>query len=462
MISAPRFLIAAAHKSSGKTTVSTGLARALSDQGMRVQVFKKGPDYIDPMWHDVATGRPSYNLDFNTQTHDEIVDMFASRSAFSDVCLIEANKGLYDGVAPDGSDSNAALAKLLNVPVILVIDTTGMTRGIAPLLVGYRMFDPDVQIAGVILNKVGGPRHAAKLRQAVKDHTDIPVLGCVMRTAGLEIGERHLGLTTPRETGEQYSLMARFGNTVGGSVDLDAVMAVARSVPDLPEAQPLPTLEPVDLRIGIAMDAAFGFYYADDLEAFRHAGAELVPLDLMSDQTLPDLDGLFIGGGFPEARMRDLAANKAMRQQIALAIADGLPTYAECGGLMYLCNSIRWGEQQEDMVGAIDANVEMHRKPQGRGHVVFEPHNHPWLSAGKSSKAHEFHYASLENIAPATKFAATIKRGHGIDGQHDMILQGNLVAGFCHLRQTQALRWVDQFVGFVGGQKQLKKEPRQN
>lgn len=459
MIFVPRFLIAAAHKSAGKTTISTGLARALSDRGLRVQTFKKGPDYIDPMWHDVATGRPSYNLDFNTQSHDEITDMVATRSQWSDVSLIEANKGLYDGVAPDGSDSNAALAKLLDVPVILVIDTVGMTRGIAPLLVGYRQFDPDVMIAGIILNKVGGPRHEAKLRRAVKDYTDIPVLGCVMRTRGLEIGERHLGLTTPRETGVQDDLMGRFGSVVGDAVDLDAVLSIARSAPDMPEPSAAPPdADTADLRIGIAMDTAFGFYYADDLEAFRRAGAELVPLDLIEDETLPELDGLFIGGGFPEARMHELAANETMRRQIHAAIEGGLSVYAECGGLMYLCKSIEWQGERAGMVGAIDAEVLMHRRPQGRGHIVLQADSHPWLTKGSTIKAHEFHYASLENLSGDTHFATEVRRGFGIDGAHDMIVKHNLVAGFCHMRQTGALDWVDQFVSFV----RTNKKPRQN
>jgi cobyrinic acid a,c-diamide synthase len=240
---APRFLIAAAHKSSGKTVVSTGLARALSARGLSVATFKKGPDYIDPMWLGAATGGPCYNLDFNTQAPDEIAAFFASRTQRADVALVEANKGLFDGVSMDGSDSNAAVAKLLGLPVILVIDTNGMTRGIAPLLQGYVAFDPEVNIVGVILNKVGGTRHEMKLREAVETYTGLAVVGAVHRNAALEIGERHLGLTTPSETGELDAMIARVGEIVAGSVDLDLLLDLAGQAPDLRDP-PMPTPVP--------------------------------------------------------------------------------------------------------------------------------------------------------------------------------------------------------------------------
>jgi cobyrinic acid a,c-diamide synthase len=253
--------------------------------------------------------------------------------------------------------------------------------------------------------------------------------------------------------------MDRFGEVVGSAVDLDALIGIARSASQMPEpGLTPPRAEKMDLRIGIAMDTAFGFYYGDDLEAFRRAGAELVPLDLIEDDSLPELDGLFIGGGFPEARMQGLAANAGIRQQIRQAVEAGLPTYAECGGLMYLCNSIEWQGEKADMAGVIDAEVLMHRRPQGRGHIVLQTNGHPWLPSGSVIKAHEFHYASLENIPSDSAFAAEVQRGFGIDGAHDMIVKHNLVAGFCHMRQTGALDWVDRFVTFV----RANKKPREN
>ena len=450
---APRFLIAAAHKSSGKTVVSTGLAAALAARGLTVAAFKKGPDYIDPMWLSAAADRSCHNLDFNTQSLAEIGRFFARKAEGADVSLVEANKGLYDGVAMDGSDSNAALAKLLGLPVILVIDTGGMTRGIAPLLMGYKAFDPAVNIAGVILNKVGGPRHEAKLREAVATYTGLPVVGAVPRHQGLEIGERHLGLTTPGETGEFKTTIRKFAQIVGTSVDLDLLLELAAKAPDLPDPAPMPEKPAPDLTIAYARDRAFGFYYPDDLAAFAEAGARLVPFDTMKDEALPACDGLFIGGGFPEMFIEALAANATLRADIKTKIEAGLPTYAECGGLMYLARNIRNGARFGPMVGVIAADAVMHKPPQGRGYTrLTDTEAHPWPGTGRTA-AHEFHYARLEKIEGTPIFTRDIARGHGVDGAHDGILLHNLVAGFCHLRSTEADPWVARFAGFVRAQK---------
>lgn len=447
---APRFLIAAAHKSSGKTVISTGLAAALAARGLNVASFKKGPDYIDPMWIAAATGSPCYNLDFNTQSSGELETFFASRAQKADVSLVEANKGLYDGVAMDGADCNAALARLLNLPVILVIDTGGMTRGIAPLLIGYRAFDPDVNIAGVILNKVGGPRHEGKLREAVGAFTDIPVVGAVHRNSALQIGERHLGLTTPAETGALAKTIRGIAEIVETSVDLDLLLRIAETAPPIHPPPPRSRPPAPDVTISIARDRAFGFYYPDDLEAFADAGARLVPFDTMKDPVLPKCDGLFIGGGFPEMFTDALAANTPLREDIRARIASGLPAYAECGGLMYLARTIRHGADHGDMVGAIDAEATMHPRPQGRGYIkVANTPDHPWPGATGTVAAHEFHYARLERLGTAPRFAREVLRGHGVDGAHDGIVTHNLLAGFSHLRHTEADPWVARFVDFV-------------
>ncbi len=452
----PAFMIAAAHKSSGKTVISTGLAAALTQKGLRVRGFKKGPDYIDPMWLSAASGQPCYNLDFNTMSDVELLSLFSSKSEQNDVSLVEANKGLFDGVDPTGADSNAQLAKNLGLPVILVIDTNGITRGIAPLLQGYIGFDPEVNIAGVILNKVGGQRHEAKLRAAVKAYTDIDVLGAVHRTADLDIGERHLGLTTPGETSALSKTIERFGEIVGQSVDLDRLIKIAQTHENHASALKIPNGEnskSPDLRIGVIRDAAFGFYYEDDLEAFGRAGAQLIEIDAVSSSALPELDGLFIGGGFPEMRAVDLAGNHSLKADIKFKILAGLPTYAECGGLMYLCQTLVFREQRHPMVGVIDADAVMHKRPQGRGYVgFFETQNHPWGMQEKCL-AHEFHYARLENIAEKLTFGREISKGHGIDGTHDAIIKYNLVAGFCHLRHTKQNPWVSRFVDFVRSKK---------
>lgn len=443
---APRLLVSAAHKSSGKTVITLGLARALAQRGRRVAIFKKGPDYIDPMWLAEAAGRACYNLDFNTQDQAEIVELMAARAAGSNISLVEANKGLFDGVSADGSDSNAALARILKLPVILVIDASGMTRGIAPLLQGYLGFDPEVNIAGVILNKVGGPRHEAKLRAAIDEHTDLAVVGAVHQNPALEIGERHLGLTTPAESGALDARIDAIAEVVSAGVDLDAIEEIALTAPDLPNPPLSMPPAPPDLRIAIARDRAFGFYYADDLERFAAYGAELVPFDTMQDKSLPPCDGLLIGGGFPEMFIPELSANADLRADIAARISDGLPAYAECGGLMFLSRTLTNEEATGPMVGVIEGDAHMHARPQGRGYTQFTDRpEHPWPSADGIQKAHEFHYASLEGLGRDTRFARDMVRGHGIDGMHDGVLVHNLLAGFCHLRGD----WVARFVDFV-------------
>lgn len=459
----PHLLVSAAHKSSGKTTVALGLTRALRNRGMGVQTFKKGPDYIDPMWHGRASGRPCFNLDFNTQSRDEIEAMLAARSADADLALIEGNMGLYDGVDVEGRDGNAALAKLVGAPVLLVIDTEGMTRGIAPLLLGYRVFDPEVHIAGVVLNRVAGARHEAKLRAAVERFTEVPVVGALPREARFTLPERHLGLPTPVETDAAEEFIARIAAAVEQNFDLDLIRNIAalamplprpRSWPVDPAARPASSPE---VRIAVARDAAFGFYYPDDLMALEAAGAALVFFDALHDARLPQCDGLFIGGGFPETQMAALEANAALRADIRAALQAGLPAYAECGGLMYLSRAIRWRGERREMVGLVPAEAVMHERPQGRGQVLLqETASHPWperkpLAGAASGRiaAHEFHHAALEGLPTGATFAYTVERGTGIDGRHDGIVVANTIAGFVHQRSTAANPWAPRFVDFV-------------
>ena len=451
----PRLFLSAAHKSSGKTTVSIGLAAAFAARGLAVQTFKKGPDYIDPMWLARASGRPCFNLDFNTQTRAEIAQCVASRAAVADLVLIEGNKGLHDGVDLEGSDSSAALAKLTAAPVILVIDALGMTRGVAPLIMGYRDFDPEVKIAGIILNKVGVARQEAKLRQAVEHYTGIPVQGALPRDSGFVIEERHLGLMTPMETPASRAAIERLRKAIEAGVDLDALLAIAAKPAPLPAAGTTPQAPArQDVRIAVARDSAFGFYYADDLEAFERGGAKLCFFDALSDARLPDADGLFIGGGFPETQAAQLEANTSLRADIAQKIRAGLPAYAECGGMMYLARSIRWGDASYEMAGVIPADAVMHEKPQGRGLAVLEETADVlWPAAAGRIPAHEFHYASLENLGPGLRFAYKVARGTGIGAGRDGIVLGNLLASFCHLRATAANPWVDRFLSFVRSRK---------
>jgi len=451
-------LISAAHKSSGKTMVTTGLIRALTMRGRKVATFKKGPDYIDPKWLGEAAGRPCYNLDFHTQSDDEIKSLFARHAVPADISIIEGNKGLHDGTDVEGGNSNAALAKMLGAPVILVVDVSGITRGVAPLLKGYEVFDPDVNIAGVILNKVMGPRHEAKLIAAVERYTNIPVLGSIRRNANLGVDERHIGLIPSNEHPAARARIDTLAEEIASQVDLDRIEAIAAQTqaPEPSPAQEAPRTRP-DVRIAIAKDTAFGFYYADDLDALKAAGAQLVYFNALNDVYLPTCDGLFLGGGFPETQMKKLESNKTLRARIQAAIEAGLPTYAECGGLMYLSRSITWHKDTHDMVGIIPADAVMHSRPQGRGYVHLRPReSHPWniiedacAMQGDYVPAHEFHYSQLENIDTDLTFAFEVLRGQGVNGTHDGIVMHNMVANYAHLRSSSRCRWAEAFTAFV-------------
>jgi cobyrinic acid a,c-diamide synthase len=468
-----RLLISAAHKSSGKTTLSIGLCAALAQRHFKVQPFKKGPDYIDPMWLSLASGRPCHNLDFFLMQDEEILSTFAAHALDMDIALIEGNKGLYDGLDLDGSNSNAALAKLLAAPVILVIDARGMTRGVAPLILGYQAFDRDIRIAGVILNQLGGARHERKLRAVIEHYTDVPVIGAVHHDDQLAIIERHLGLMPSNEASGAFAKIDVIASAIANQVDLDRLMAIAASAPPLTApASPVGALsqtspasgrgdsDKIPIKVGIARDAAFAFYYPGDLDALRRHGAELVPFDTLKDPHLPEVDALFIGGGFPEVHMQALEANRSLRADIRQAIESGLPVYAECGGLMYLSRSLRWKGTQCEMVGAIPGDTVMHDRPQGRGYVKLrETGKSPWprADAAVEIRAHEFHYSTLENVAGDLDYAYDVTRGTGIDGQHDGIVYRNVLACYTHMRDVGGNHWTARFVAFTRQQRNARR-----
>ncbi|HKJ77442.1 MAG TPA: cobyrinate a,c-diamide synthase [Gammaproteobacteria bacterium] len=455
-------LVSAAHKSSGKTTVTLGLCAALRARGRAIQPFKKGPDYIDPMWLGRAAGRPCYNLDFHTMPAEEIRATFARKLAGADLGVVEGNMGLYDGTDLEGGNSNAALAALLGSPVLLVVDGRGMSRTVAPLVLGLQQFSDEIRIAGVILNHVAGSRHEGKLRAAIEHFTDVPVLGALHRDPAIAIDERHLGLIPSNEDDEAERKLEYIGERVAAQVDLDGVTAVAGTATAPEPAVAEPAAARTDVRIGVARDAAFGFYYPDDLEHLEAAGAEVVPFNTLRDQTLPEVDGLFIGGGFPETLMAELEGNAAMRAAIRGAIEGGMPVYAECGGLMYLTRGLRWGDHRREMVGVLPAETVMHPRPVGRGYIrLRETGTGPWpeTTAGAEFNAHEFHYSSLEEVEPGLSYAYEVTRGKGVTGHHDGIVYKNLLANYAHLRDVGDCHWTRRFVSFVRDHKQRSAGP---
>lgn len=449
-ISLPRITISAPHRSSGKSTVTIGLSAALAGRGFVVQPFKKGPDFIDPMWHEAASGRQSHNLDVFMMGPDVVMKSFQRHARTADISVIEGNMGLYDGLDMEGSDSTAGLARLLGSPVALVIDCQGMTRGIAPLVKGFEGFEPGTNVSGVILNNVRGARHERKLRDAIERYCDAEVLGAVPHDEEMGIAMRHLGLVPLKEDVGLVSAVDAMKRVIEKNVDMDRVVSIARGAPGLPEAELETIVIPTpEVRIGVAMDRAFTFYYPENLEALRAAGALLVPFSPLADERLPDVDALYIGGGFPEVHMEALEKNVSMRAAIRAAALRGMPVYAECGGLMYLCRSISWMEKRHEMAGVFGCDIRMSARPAGHGYVVLEPTGRgAWPAISGPVKAHEFHHSSIERLGEA-EFAFDVVRGKGIDGSHDGMTYKNVLAAYTHIHSLATPGWARQFVLFI-------------
>lgn len=452
----PRIVISAAHRSSGKTTLSIGLCAALTEDGLEVQPFKKGPDYIDPMWLTDASARNCCNLDLFMMEEDQIKSTFRFESEGASLSLIEGNMGLYDGMELDGKGSTSHLARILTSPIILIIDASRMTRGVAALLLGYLQFEPDIVISGVVLNKVSGTRHETKLKEAITHYCGIEVLGVLPDFSDIEIRQRHLGLIPTREEERVSDLIASIRSKIREYVDLGRIIEIARSAP------PFPCFQKADrrnqkpsVRLGVAKDMAFTFYYPQNLAALRDAGAELIPFDTLKDSHLPEVNGLYLGGGFPEVFMSELEKNEGLRKEIWTAIDKGMPVYAECGGLIYLSRSICWGNQTKEMVGAIPADIIIHKKPKGHGYVILKgKEKSRWSHSGRI-RGHEFHYSEAVNLGKVD-FAYEVIRGQGINGRHDGIIHKNVLASYTHLHSLGAPQWAEDFVSLVkdvGGRK---------
>lgn len=452
MTSVPRVVIAAPARSAGKTTVTIGLLRAYARRGLAAQGFKKGPDFIDPMWATAASSRAARNLDFHMMGDENILRSFSSASAGADIAVIEGNLGLYDGLDIEGTDSTAGLAHLLGAPVILVVDAWGVNRGVAALLTGYMKFDPDLKIAGVILNRVSGARHETKLRQSIERFVGLEVLGVIPRAQDkMVVRERHLGLVPVKEDPGLLEKVVLIGDVVGQNCNLDRIRQIAATADPLPELPPCPRPGAVrDIRIGVAMDRAFSFYYPENLEALEAAGAELVPFSPLEDAAPPEVNGLYIGGGFPEMFVSELETNLSMRRALREHIESGMPVYAECGGLMYLCRSITWEGQKGQMAGVIPADVEMTHRPQGLGYVVLAATGAcDWFNPAEPVKCHEFHHSRLAGLPADTRFAWRTVRGAGINGEADGIVYRNLLAGYAHLHSCGAPSWAQSFAAHV-------------
>lgn len=459
----PRFVIAAPQGRSGKTTVSIAICAALKQRNLSVQPFKKGPDYIDPSWLTAASGRSCHNLDSFSMDEEVIIKSFQRVLKDADVAIIEGAMGLFDGYDISGSGSTAHLAKMLKAPVCLVVNTMRMTHSIAAMVMGYQHFDRDTHIAGIILNNVANSRHEKKLVSSVEQYCEIPVLGSIPKDQDVNITERHLGLIPFKESVQATSILNRIKERVIPYLNVDKLLTIARNAQEyfVPESQPVSAKNPV-VKIGVLFDRVFNFYYPENLDALRTEGAEVIYINSLEDQELHDIDGLYIGGGFPELFLSELQNNKGLRKKIASAIENGLPVYAECAGLMYLCRGIHWQNKWYAMVGIIPADVEVFKRPQGHGYVEVEViSENPFFPLGLTFKGHEFHHSRLTNLN-GLKFAYRIKRGHGVNNTGDGIFYKNIFASYTHLHALGAPNWAKAFVVLILRQKFKNKQPSIN
>lgn len=438
---------------SGKSVVSVGLTAYLARQGIDVVPFKKGPDYIDAGWLALAAGRKCYNLDPYLMTEETIQSSFSRHSRKAEMVVVEGNRGLYDGVNSSGGYSTAELAISLKLPVVLVVNCTKTTRTVAAMILGCKMLDLRVNICGVILNHVATKRQSDLITTAVQEATGIPVLGVIPRMKKDIFPMRHLGMIPHQEYSHSDKALKYLADTFSSSVDVQAIkQAMADVFPEEQKTESLSTTQKTShaLRIGVIQDAAFQFYYAENLEALEAEGAELISVNALTDQSLPSLDGLYIGGGFPETSAKELAANVSFRNSLKQAVESGLPVYAECGGLIYLGKSIRLEEQEYSLSGVFDVRFGMSTKPQAHGYSIFEVEKeNPFYLSGTVVKGHEFRYSTiLEWHGREDDLVLKMTRGTGFKGGRDGLRYKNVLALYTHVHAGGTPEWASGFMSY--------------
>ena len=432
----PRLVIAGTSSGVGKTTVTLAILAALKARGRLVQPFKAGPDFIDPGHHTAATGRPSRNLDGWLLGEALNRDIFARAAADADISIVEGMMGLFDGSSPVNEiGSTAELAKQLDAPVLLVIDGSAMARSAAAMVSGYAKFDPELRVKAVLFNRVGSDGHYKLLKAAVEQETDVVVVGYLRPDPAVTIADRHLGLVTAMEqgTGELYDRLAEAAEE---TIDLDRIEALARSCSELPGSAPQPVarVHGRTVRIGVAQDLAFCFYYPDNLELLEAEGAELVKFSPMHDRVLPDVDMLYLGGGYPELHGEVLSQNVSMRMAIRTFAEQGGTIYAECGGMMYLTQAIRdFAGLSHEMVGLFQAEAVMRKPGLTLGYRMVELSKDCILGeSGTMARGHEFHYSSLVPSG-ALDYACALRDAGGLSKGQDGVFIGNVVGLYTHL-----------------------------
>jgi cobyrinic acid a,c-diamide synthase len=444
----PRIMIAGTGGDCGKTMVALGLAAAWRREGIEIATFKKGPDYIDAAWLSLAAGRPARNLDTWMMGAERVLHSFRVNSVRTGVNIIEGNRGLHDGVDAQGTHSSAALAKLLGSPVILVLSAQKMTRTAAAIALGMKMLDPDLNLAGVLLNRVANARQEALIRTAVESETGLPVLGSIPRAEEGLLPGRHMGLVTPQEHAEAERTVNAAADRVSRSVDLKRLRAIAEAAVLDPTAGTGICDSSVDrtdargLRIGCFVGSAFTFYYPENLDAIDRTGATRVEINPLKNPELPPVDALYIGGGFPETHAAQLADNVPFRRSVAASAQGGLPVWAECGGLMFLARSIYWKESAYPMAGFLPMAVALSDRPVGHGYEeVMADQPNPFVKTGTLLRGHEFHHSKIVE-AGQFETAFEVRRGVGLGHGRDGIVMNRALASYLHVHSLASPDWV--------------------
>jgi cobyrinic acid a,c-diamide synthase len=443
-------IIAGLGGGAGKSVVAVGLAAAFVRLGKRVVPFKKGPDYIDAGWLQLAAGRPCYNLDPYLMSEAAIRDSFSSHAASAEIVIIEGNRGLYDGVNLEGSYSTAELGVMLDIPVLLVVNCTKTTRTVAAMVLGCQQFDQRVKIEGVILNQVGTARHEKIVRQTVEHYTGVPVLGAIPRLQTDIFPQRHLGITPYQEYDDAELASDRLADIAVEHLDLGRIEGIMGdiSLAALQTTPPAENKRTAEVRIGILKDAAFQFYYPENIEALRKEGAEIIEINAMTASILPELDALYIGGGFPETGVKRLSDNKTFRQSVLQSVESGLPVYAECGGLIYLGESITLDGEEFSLVGVFPVRFGLEKKPQAHGYTILKVSGqNSFYPPGEEIKGHEFRYSKILSWpGDPGDLAFTMQRGVGfIDGKDGLVYK-NVLALYSHVHAVATPQWAGSLV----------------
>jgi len=425
----PRLVVAGATSGVGKTSITSAIIYGIKKRGYTVQPFKVGPDYIDPSYLSAISGNDTKNLDVWLMGENELVQSFVKNSA-SDVSVIEGVMGYYDGF---GGKTNYAsthhVASLLKSPTILILDASKTARSIAATALGFAKFHRNSRIVGIILNKIGSKKHESMCKQALAS-LKVPILGSILRNSE-SLESRHLGLIPVKEQRSLQNKIRKVSREISDSLDIDKIIQICKNVSELPKAPSKKIKKPI-ATVAVALDSSFNFYYHDNLEALRREGAKLKFFSPVTDKKIPKCDLIYIGGGFPEVLGQSLERNTTMRRMIKKHAEEGMPIYAECGGLMYLTKSISFGKKKYKMVGLFDAETQMTKK-MTLNYTEGRITSRCLVSGPAKFRAHEFHYSKIGNLARDAKLVYDLKIGEGISGKKDALSEYNTLASYCHL-----------------------------